>query len=612
MKKAIVTAALLVSTTIGLSWSQTEPYPYKIHIPVIYYDFHPNGMNDFEMCTGQVTQGMVQSTLDADLKPIPTAVANPVIPTVSPCACHLTQWFRVSGQVGLSDPSLKFFCDSSTNQRRWYWASSAQAKFPGDLRPYTVVNPWPGEYVGLNFDPNSITANVVIYDSLEFNYNPGLQMYTISNDYFFPLDNRGFGTEPANQNPPHNFGFTMELHTVFTYQHGQVFKFSGDDDLWVYINGQLVIDLGGLHTKANATVNLDTLPLIVGKRYSFDLFYAERHSTGSHLQITTNCFNPEIIFPSDPQLKAQFFPDRDTLTAGDSMICKVYRAETDSLGHPYWDSVEVGKNLVWGLVKPAHSESYLSFPSGVETRSATSIFHARTAYEIDTIKISYNLPNGNVAQYEKKLFIKPAWASKLVIMADTVMSSHSQIHIVPTDTIKISSTMTTHSIYAGSIDPFGNLLGLRTDVVWSSCDTAIVKVIDGPSHATDGQAIIQRMALKGSAKICGRVGSATDTAEVVLLTDTIIVAALKSKSNPSLPSYSTFGNTFHYTLPSPGFVTVRYFDVRGRLILTLVNSSQSSGVHQVKIPTGSLAKGSYIQEFRVGEFVKKERVAFVR
>ncbi|HEX3850858.1 MAG TPA: fibro-slime domain-containing protein, partial [Polyangiaceae bacterium] len=66
---------------------------------------------------------------------------------------------------------------------------------------------------------------------------------------FFPIDGLLLGptTTPPNEGFPHNYSFTFELHTMFTYNKGAVFNFQGDDDVWVFINNTQVVDLGGIH-----------------------------------------------------------------------------------------------------------------------------------------------------------------------------------------------------------------------------------------------------------------------------------------------------------------------------------------------------------------------------
>jgi fibro-slime domain-containing protein len=75
--------------------------------------------------------------------------------------------------------------------------------------------------------------------------------------------------------------------STFTYNGGEVFSFSGDDDVYVYINRNLAIDLGGVHGPEQLSVNLDTLGLTIGQDYSLDVFQAERHTVGSTFRMDT-------------------------------------------------------------------------------------------------------------------------------------------------------------------------------------------------------------------------------------------------------------------------------------------------------------------------------------
>eukprot|EP01133_Synstelium_polycarpum_P006569 gene6569-7616_t len=168
--------------------------------------------------------------------------------------------------------------------------------------PYEVINnsttfdQWFRDTAGVN-KPLEITL------TLEQNITDP-RIYSYRSDAFFPIDGQGWdapGADPGHvvykdgNGNVHNYHFCLNLRARFTYKGGEIFKFIGDDDVWVFINGTLVLDLGAPHDIVNGhgqgVVDLDTLsnpPLNKNAEAYFDFFYCERHSVESHIMISTS------------------------------------------------------------------------------------------------------------------------------------------------------------------------------------------------------------------------------------------------------------------------------------------------------------------------------------
>lgn len=118
---------------------------------------------------------------------------------------------------------------------------------------------------------------------------------------FYPLENLGYeqpglltATSKVN-NGAKNGGFTLRGESQFVYNKASklYFTFTGDDDVYMYINGTLALDLGGAHGRNKKTVNLNDLDatkygLKEGQVATFTFFYMERCSDASTFGIKTN------------------------------------------------------------------------------------------------------------------------------------------------------------------------------------------------------------------------------------------------------------------------------------------------------------------------------------
>jgi fibro-slime domain-containing protein len=324
-------------------------------VPVIYRDFRYHNPADFESgTTGSYAafQGMVNATLDANGKPVYSGIGGDAHVT---SADSFAEWYRDTSGVNHSTASKMTLWNNGQEAyvNRYgpngeQWPTTITAYFCGNVG--NEVNGQPCTFVygqtdcdkdlALGYKMTKCWANGGNYNATfvtsAVDGNP--LFFPVDDDLFTPLTERSFATIPPYYDPTaswphdvdasgadrlHNFSFTSEVRYWFLYDKTKTYTldFTGDDDVWVFINRKLAVDLGGVHTPVNgsivigangngtttvaqtypipapaATQQSTSLGLQSGQVYEIAVFQAERQTTGSSYKLTLSGFNAA---PSD-------------------------------------------------------------------------------------------------------------------------------------------------------------------------------------------------------------------------------------------------------------------------------------------------------------------------
>lgn len=287
-------------------------------VPVIYRDFnssHP----DFDVGCGVLTTGVVQPMLGPNGTPVLADGSAACIQSASTFA----EWYTtgpnnaeiVGSLVLYQTPSGSFVNRWGPNGEQW-------------AGPQTFTNTVYGGPGGTGCGSCTPSPAGKCYDpctpwgagNQQACCSDVTQTFYDGNPLFFPIDDSpkalpdtrlpakipeqyGYVGWPWESTvfpnaPLHNFSFTTEVVYWFEYEAASAPKldFTGDDDVWVFINGHLAVDLGGCRVPENGSVTLDaataqSFGLADGKVYEIRVFHAERKPNGSSFRLTLDDFS---------------------------------------------------------------------------------------------------------------------------------------------------------------------------------------------------------------------------------------------------------------------------------------------------------------------------------
>lgn len=281
-------AASPVSAQTSLELTTRAAMPEQLRLTGIVRDFRERnvagGHPDFEKKPDAgfgLYVDIADESLDADGKPVFRCTGHKVVTPamdrygrpIMPLPSYLDE--RVGDQPGTYSSAPGGAVTSAASFAQWF------RDVPGVnlSRPLTITL------------QRQAGTNVYVFDDKE-------QPEYRAVGGFFPINGQLYGN-CGGVSPDRNHHFTYEIETNFVYRadSGQVFTFVGDDDVWVFVDGKKVIDLGGVHGAQPQTILMDRLGWLQdGQVSTLKFFFAERHRTQSNFRIETTL----LLYNVDP------------------------------------------------------------------------------------------------------------------------------------------------------------------------------------------------------------------------------------------------------------------------------------------------------------------------
>lgn len=200
-----------------------------------------------------------------------------------------------------------------------------------------------------------------------------------------------------------DYNYVMEGHGKFCYhaEENLYFNFEGDDDVYLFINGQLVLDIGGAHGITEESVNINDCAASIGLEdggiYDFDFFYMERHGFGANIRIETNIniVNEDVTVNKGAEQNGTPIDDYSVIDSTQplSYWFSVTNNSENTLYNQYFNDVDIGCYAGYDMsATPDDTYENKGLGSYTDTLGTT---HNRTVSDL-TVRITNSITGENL------------------------------------------------------------------------------------------------------------------------------------------------------------------------------------------------------------------------